>query len=600
MDLSRREVVRRLAGLATAASLWASTLFVLDDEIPSIVGGRNVRNNSRRNMDIPRRRTAGATTTTSGTSTTTTDPTTTTSARQAKESTTTSAAAEDTTTTTHGEHDHESTTTEAALQPVSAVKTITGTIGPVEIPAGEHWRLAGDVTLTGDLMVAGVLSNEPAGSIDGQGKYGIHAHGGGRLQLEGSPKSAWARWGESASGWSGGDRLAVAPTGPGVYDKGQTSWGGSWGSTARPGGCEAVALPSGTIQPEVVNMSQTFVIKGVTRLMMMEPAGAVKHVLRSIRIVDSGVAGKLGFYPLHFHRMGNATRGTVVEDVVVEGGRNHAFVVHGSHGVTLRRCVAVDTTNDVFWWDTNNEDASDARKSDDIVYDRCGVLGARPADGKAYITGFMASESRTRNQFKQCWAAGVRGGNEPQGFHWPGFGNAVWENQGCVAHNCAQGVRWWENSISHLAPRMDGFTAYRNGRWSLMHGAYGNPMRVFDSVLVGPATVHVAGKQADAGWLTGMASTVVDADGADFCIEFAGSNSPETMQFPIDLTNCDLNSARGPAIRIASNSKDRWLVLRDVRVNGNPIEPGDISKDSGGPWTVEAYRGSDLAWSQTY
>ena len=44
MNLSRREVIRRLAGLATAASGWAAALLVLDQETPTAVAGRQASN----------------------------------------------------------------------------------------------------------------------------------------------------------------------------------------------------------------------------------------------------------------------------------------------------------------------------------------------------------------------------------------------------------------------------------------------------------------------------------------------------------------------------------------------------------------------------
>lgn len=48
MNITRRDVVRRLAGLATAASIWASGLFVLDDDTGSVVAGRQAQRPNRR------------------------------------------------------------------------------------------------------------------------------------------------------------------------------------------------------------------------------------------------------------------------------------------------------------------------------------------------------------------------------------------------------------------------------------------------------------------------------------------------------------------------------------------------------------------------
>ena len=54
MQITRRDVLRRLAGVATAATVWASTVFVLDDDIPSVVAGRQAQSNGRRPTDVPR------------------------------------------------------------------------------------------------------------------------------------------------------------------------------------------------------------------------------------------------------------------------------------------------------------------------------------------------------------------------------------------------------------------------------------------------------------------------------------------------------------------------------------------------------------------
>jgi hypothetical protein len=79
----------------------------------------------------------------------------------------------------------------------------------------------------------------------------------------------------------------------------------------------------------------------------------------------------LAQYPLHFHLNGEASRGSLLEGVVVEGGKNHGFVPHASHGITFRDCVSHDTTDDAYWWDgaVNNLDITN--RTNDTVWVHC-------------------------------------------------------------------------------------------------------------------------------------------------------------------------------------------------------------------------------------
>ncbi|MFD0350204.1 hypothetical protein ACFQ0M_37605 [Kitasatospora aburaviensis] len=128
----------------------------------------------------------------------------------------------------------------------------------------------------------------------------------------------------------------------------------------------------------------------------------------------------LGRYGLHFHMLGDATRGTVVEGVVVRDAGNHAYVPHASHGITFRSCISHDTWEDAYWWDGPLDTRTPQQPSDDIVYESCvasrTVLEPNP---RAYrLTGFNLGAG-TGGKALDCVAVGVQGANGASGFEWP-------------------------------------------------------------------------------------------------------------------------------------------------------------------------------------
>lgn len=366
--------------------------------------------------------------------------------------------------------------------PIPCDMTVSGDFAGT-IPAGETWLVDGDLNLTGDLVVEGVLAAQGTWEIAANGHEVLVQHGG-RLELSGVEKTAWCRWGETPVGWQVGDRLAVAPTAAGVYEPSETTWAGSWADTSRPPDAPDVPLVDGcTALPEVVNLSQTGVISGAARVMFHMAAGI--QSLRWVNVKDSGVSGELGFYPLHFHQNYDSTRGSLVESVVVEGGRNHAFVPHGSHGIAFPGCAAYDTTNVPFWWDkpipgqTPRDITND---SEDVAWDGCLALrvGRFPGDSENNrMAGFWLGSGKGLSCVGSVAAAVdghlTAGPRQRSGFHWPEAASMdAWDFRDCVAHNnMNSGIFVWQNTET-VHTVLD-FVAYRNGAFGVDHGAYVNP-----------------------------------------------------------------------------------------------------------------------------
>ena len=358
---------------------------------------------------------------------------------------------------------------------------LTGDIGGL-VAAGTVARLRGNCRLTADLHVRGKLVADPTGvDLDGQNLFDIHTHDGGVLELIGTEKSAWVHWGDTPVGWNVGDRLAVAPTAVGIYVPSETTWQGSWVTTVRPPDSSDVTLVDGSVaRPEVVNLSQSLAIRNVTRIMLHESTVPNVHTLKWLKVLNSGKSGELAFYPIHFHLLGDTCRGSVLEGVVVEGGKNHAFVPHASHGITFTHCVAYNNLGgDVFWWDPPlNNNQPDPNETHDAFYDRCLVLGATgPANPTSIrLTAFNLGRG-VGNRCEGSVAAGVTMPGTValtmSGFSWPEAGVGTWIFRDCVAHNNKyDGIFTWQNTI--LDHVIEDFVGYRNGRAGIEHGAYLN------------------------------------------------------------------------------------------------------------------------------
>lgn len=374
---------------------------------------------------------------------------------------------------------------------LSAGETIiTGDFGGV-VPAGTVARLRGNVRLIDNLHVRGTLLCDPTGvDLDGQNLFDIHTHDG-TLNLVGVEKTAWCRWGDSPVGWQVGDRLGVAPTKTGVYVPSETTWQGSWAATTRPANSPDVTLIDGSIaRPEVANLSQTVTLRNLKRIMVHEASAPNPQTFKWIRVLNSGETGVLGMYPIHFHMIGEHARGSIHEGVVVEGGKNHAFVPHASHGITYRGCVAYKTISDVYWWDRPPPGTSGAANlvndSHDTDWDHCLTLWvlSTPGQQENRLTGFMLGQG-DRNRCVDSTSSCVQGGGQAGGFHWPESGEGVWISERLTSHNNkSNGLFVWQNG-STVGHNIIDFTTYRTGKHGVQHGAYRNTYKYHNLTISG-------------------------------------------------------------------------------------------------------------------
>lgn len=308
---------------------------------------------------------------------------------------------------------------------------LTGTIPGQIIPQGVHARLRGAVTLAGELMVHGLLTAEPNAIVDGGG-YQIMFMNGGQADLAGEDTLAW---------WYTNQTYRVLPDGTILYTH------------------------------EVDTTGQTLVFRNLSRIMFHEGAGV--STLRNLRVEDSGIEDELGFYPIHFHELGDNSRGSLVENVVVLRGRNHAFVPHASHGITFRGCAAVDITGDAYWWDpppSNQENHIHA--THDTIYERCLAHNVtKQGRGRHRVTGFNLRHG-DGNVIIDCLAYRVLGGIDASGKSWPEKGAGSWLARNNQARECHDGhFNWQNNNLMHL---VEDTYLIDSGDVGIDHGAYRN------------------------------------------------------------------------------------------------------------------------------
>ena len=423
------------------------------------------------------------------------------------------------------------------------------TVGAVRIVEGGSLRFEGTATLTVDASAGGdatgrvdvqhgrltmrpevgerqtlewvgldeaLMVGGDAGMMTDPG--GLHVHGAGVLDLDGPDRTSWTRATgaltagqtvievQDATGWQVGDELAITPTVP--VDRAATTDAGmrahvlaySYASIAGING-NVVTLgaalqhdhPATTgLTAEVLNLTRDVLIRtasGGRSYVMWHPSAASAPVVRDAAFVGLGPAGVPGRYPLHLHRMRDASRGAQFTRNLVLDTETHGIVPHESNGVTLDSNVVHDFAEDAYWWDQTDEtglygftNPNQCRDqpgfpcgSDDNVWAN-NLASLADFDGPGYkIAGFNLGAG-VGNIATGNVAAGIAGAKDCSGFEWPEVANRrdnVWTFTGGVTHNSeCDGIFVWQNDKNDHV--VDGFTAYAISEAGVDHGAYGN------------------------------------------------------------------------------------------------------------------------------
>ncbi|MEV4558478.1 hypothetical protein AB0K51_16020 [Kitasatospora sp. NPDC049285] len=439
---------------------------------------------------------------------------------------------------------------------------------------------------------------------------GLWVTGQGYLRLDGAPRTAWVRaaadlkpgdatlrLAAAPEGWQVGDELAVTPTAPPDTADFSTAYDlctvkaidGAAVTLDAPlqHAHPRVALGGGlTLGAEVLNLTRNVRIEGTEQgrahvhVTSSRPAD-VRHA--AIRWMGPRSAGKdswngqpvtepvLGRYGLHFHMLLNASRGTVVEGVVVRDTGSHAFVPHASHGITFRGCISHQTWEDAYWWDGPIDTRTPQGPSDDIGYEGCVASRTvfEPNPRGYRLTGFSLGAG-TGSFARDCVAVGVQGATGASGYEWPETSEGVWTFERCLAHNNLEnGIFVWLNAEHHHT--VSQFAAYHNGGWGIEHGAYLNDFDYGASVLYGNAAggiaVHALGR--DKG--TVFDGLLIDAAGqSDYAVatlkhQLAGET--------VTLSRSRLIGYRkaGVAFRATDDGKPDDIAVLDCEFSGTEL-----------------------------
>lgn len=331
---------------------------------------------------------------------------------------------------------------------------------------------------------------------------GLWVMGQGLVDLAGTPKTAWTHAAGAlesgartvdvadATGWQVGDEIVVtpteAPTVEGYADHHDrrtiSSITGNTVTLDRPleHPHPEVTVREGAVhRAEVLNLTRNVSVEGTeggkAHIMILAQVPQNLYYTGLVHMgPQQGEAGVLGRYCLHFHMVGDASRGSMIEGLVAERGGNHAFVAHLSNGVTFRACIAHDTSEDPYWWDLKPEDQEAAVPSNDIVYDRCVAHHITPGGDPYGLAGFMVGAG-SGNVARGCVATAILGSTESSpGYHWPSHSldRNTWVFEDNVAHNNANSaIYFWQNNVPRTI--VDRFTAYHCTQ-GILAGAYSN------------------------------------------------------------------------------------------------------------------------------
>ncbi len=249
-------------------------------------------------------------------------------------------------------------------------------------------------------------------------------------------------------------------------------------------------------------------------------AGSTQNLQRDIRIfgegdvrfeIGSGVStiryvefdlqplAEVGHYPLHWHLIGDGSRGTLVEGVVVKNSTNRAFVPHGSNGITFRDTIASNIAGEAYWWDDpGTNESCRFRKfctldnSNDTTYDHALADGITNAvgDNRGFTLSAFRLGAGSGNRIVDSVAMNINPTHVKScsGFHWPSKANQndggnvwVFEDNKTFDDRC-HGIFVWQNDGNHHI--VDGFVGP-----GINHGAYGNNYD-YRNVVVSRVAVH--------------------------------------------------------------------------------------------------------------
>jgi len=384
--------------------------------------------------------------------------------------------------------------------PPAGARLITGNQpNGFTVPAGQHWLINSHVTTPGSVIVFGTLWMRPGawleftnvdnskfqgGVFNPETDIGLWVEGNGEINFWGTPKLAWGYGVTNHPTWRPGDEIVECPMTPSEVT--------SAGFKRYTPGSALRTMPNGQGLP-VLNLTRDVKMTGQPgHNMHYRNVSTRVPTLKWTEIAHAGVDGVLGRYPVHYHIMGDASRGTITEGVVVKHSGKHAFVAHKSNGVTFKNCIGYDIESETYWFDPAL--GSDDPMVKDLAYIDCvsawchDIGSFRNTGWFLERVGIVSRESSLEGHglVQGCLDVGgiSKGGVDDfgGGYHWDeGASNrerpSFWEfnDNVTLAHN-HWGISTWQNSgpTHHTIASSGKYTSINCRSGGIMHGAYTN------------------------------------------------------------------------------------------------------------------------------
>lgn len=476
-----------------------------------------------------------------------------------------------------------------------------------------NFQLLGELSLrpssaavTHELLFTGIDESKfvGGGSDMLDSDIGLWVMEDGVLDAQGTDRVGWVAAPSRDPSWLPGDDVRFCPIAGGDA----SSFGPWYLDETAP----SVVYDGVRYYAEAINLTRNVIIGGSgdgsvdprkngrthVMFMMTRKPQVIRNVLIHNVGPRHGVPGSttpvLGRWGLHFHKCEDASRGSLVENVVVRNCGSHSFVAHKSHGVTFRRCVSFNSWESAYWWDPDvNGQPPTLNQSDDTFYDHClaALVQCDPPFRGFRAAGFELGFGRG-NKAVGCVAVGVQGTTNASGFYWqdsfdarqfvtnPRQWSAPWQFEDCVAHNNAiDGLFVWQNKQSHDV--IERFVAYRNGRAGVEHGAYTNTFtydqaRLYENGAAGFIVIATSHQDPDPTNRLRFRGCVVD--GAGPAVVF----SWHVIDLPIPyglFDSCTFRSAGKVAVDVEENAmlnKPGRYAFLSCSFNGRPLALGDM------------------------
>ena len=432
--------------------------------------------------------------------------------------------------------------------------TIPGGVALVFDPAASHTlRVRGNVIVDGgrlEMAPAGAQvvhtvhffdvgdeSQLPAGGgMSITDHDGIWVVNGGEWVARGTPKAAWLRGSVSDQTWLSTDWLAIAPVGSAAAAPGAHNYHAQLVQQSQ------ATYPGDDLghQTEVANLTRNVRVLGESasrraHTIFLGPDCA-RQTVEHVELQYMSPVGIEGRYGLHWHHCGDTSRGSVARGVVVRDSGDHAFVPHGSHGITIEDAVAYNMAEGAaFWWDPDSPQSYPANASHDITYRDSIVLEYK---NRAFYLG-QGEENRAYDLVATAgWGTGTTGG-----FEWPSQVNGmpnVWHTRDLVVHHVRKTCwRVWQNDQNeHLVHRLH---AWRCGQGGALIGAYRNGYR-YEHLSV----------QTDDGWGLLLHSL----------------SHPEENARPIEIHDVEVDAAIPIKVGPHNQPQGQRMLVADVRATG--------------------------------